>query len=77
MQHLGHDPSLGHAAASSPAAGAGSPRRARGEVTNLCLPTSLATVEGALPISRAISRQPFPLSSILAIACRSCLASLA
>ena len=77
MRHRGHDAGRGHAAAGSPAAGAGSPRSARGDVASRCLSASLATVGGARPISRATSRHPFPLSGILSMACRSCLVSLA
>ncbi len=77
LQQRGHDPSRGHAEASSATTGAGSPRRVWGEVTKRCLATSLATVDGALPISRAISLAPLPRSSILSIVFLSCLVSLA
>ena len=56
--------------------GAGSPYMDLGAVTKRCLATSLATVEAALPSSRAISLHPLPWSSILSIELRSCLVSL-
>lgn len=74
MQHLGQEPSLGQDRPSP--SGAGSPYMDLGEVTNLCLATSSATVDGDLPSSRAIALQPMPRSSILSIALRSCLSSL-
>ena len=75
LQHLGHACRRSHAPERSD--GAGSPASERGAVTNRCLATSFATVDGARPSSAAISLQPLPRSSILAIACRSCLVSLA
>ena len=50
--------------------------RALGAVTKRCRATSPATVDGALPSSRAISRHEAPRSSILSMELRSCLASL-
>lgn len=75
LQHLGQRCRRSHAPERS--AGAGSPASALGAVTNRCRATSLATVDGARPSSAAISRQPLALSSILAMAWRSCLVSLA
>lgn len=50
---------------------------AQNRKSSLTKHTSLATVDGARPTSLAISRHPLPLSGILSIVCRSCLASLA
>ena len=56
--------------------GASSQWRALGVVTKRCRATLPATVDGALPSSRAISRHGAPRSSILSMELRSCLASL-
>lgn len=74
LQQRGQDPSLGQA--SPRPSGAGSPYMDLGAVTKRCLATSLATVDGALPISLAISRQGLPRSSILSMEFLSCLVSL-
>ena len=56
--------------------GAGSPARLLGATTNPCRRVLSATVEGARPSAPAISRAPFPWSSMFSIATRSCFMSL-